>query len=102
MTTYLCLFATLNFSLLVIIAVRQARREREVWDVLTIVKSWRESGRVQHKEASIAKDEFGAKVVAATAEVVHAIEEVPARVVELVKSDSGVMKSGGSPGGSSP
>jgi competence protein ComGC len=69
-------------------------REERMWQVLELVKSYYESGRVQHKEASVAKEEIGAKVDTATGVVVQKIDEMPQKVAEVLdkKADSGVQR----------
>lgn len=52
-------------------------RERQMWDILTVIKQYSESGRVQRKELDIVKDT-----------VINKIEEVPTKIVEVLKNNS--------------
>ena len=108
MIGYVAAVVTANLVVLVVHTVRKERanrrilahlrraeeRERQMWDVLLVIKEYRESGRVHHKEAAVAKDELGRQVAEATGELKHEIEQVPGKVAEAIKGDSGVMKKG--------
>lgn len=105
MLTYCAVVATLTLLLLAVHTVRKEQannrilghlksaesRELQMWDVLTVIKGYQESARVHHKEADVAKKDVVETVTARADELAHKIEEVPGRVADAIKTDSGVI-----------
>lgn len=91
MIYYIAAVVTLTLVALVAHALRREMQRNELWDVLEFIKTWRESGRVQRVEADHAKvavqqtADTITQTVAKTAEdLTHKIEEVPAKVAEVI------------------
>ena len=101
MITFLCVMATVNFLLISGYFLRkevwyrqQAAIIAQMWALLEVIKAYRESARVHHKEADYAKSDVAAKVEEKSQELSAKIEEVPVRVKEVLDRDppSGLNK----------
>lgn len=77
---------------------RHEEREERTWAILDLVKTYYEGGRIQHKEADIAKQDVTATVENKAQELKQQIDKVPERVKEKVKevfqsdTESGLYK----------
>ena len=114
MITYLCILCTVISILFVVHFVRrelantqvlrylkaqevrdhkQAEREKLLWEILEVIKAYRESARIDRSESNLAKHDMGSiaetistRVDLKSKELVQEIKEVPQKVADVLKS----------------